>query len=270
MPEQQSEISPSPESPAEVSIKVDNYFIRHMGLLSHQTVLKLGEYNLHMVPVQMGSESARLLVVLTAAEVTLFSRFTDQLHTLTLLFEGFEGEDPSRLHIKTNLISITPLPERKDVCLVHLKFKSRPSEYLALIEQFLSEQKVRKEYFSTYQGENIVISPGNQALLGYNGYCEAGLPEMQRVALRGIGLKSAVLASPQGWGPLKDGQTFPLKLYFKKFQFLVEAQMTKVPENPRGETTVSLGFSNELMDILEDYKFRLTILKKKAAGGKAP
>lgn len=266
------EIIPStlPQDLKDIQIKVDTYFLRHTGLAAHQCLLKLGEYNLMVVPAVLSLGGGSVLVALTPSEVALFSRFTNQLHTLTLGFQALESDEVRRIHIRIIMESITPVSGKKDVCLIKMKFKTTPAQFEELVTAHLSEQQVRKSYFQQTQGDLLEMKPGNVTLLGYNGYCEAMIPEPVRVALRKLSVREAVVASTQGWGNLKAGDNFSLKLYFKKFQFLVDGVIHELPENPRGEVKVSLGFSNELLDIMEDYQFRLTMLKKKAQGDKKP
>ncbi len=260
------QLSDTQGSPPEAALKIESYFIRHTGLLANQTVLKLGEYNLIVVPATLSKSGGTALVVLTLAEVVLFSQFTTQMSTLTLNFQALDSEKVNRLHIKTHLDSITPVPGRKDVNILKLKFKTCPADFEQLISTYASEQAVRREYYSHTPGEIIEIKPHTVALLGYNGYCEILGEKPRRIALRGLSTKKALLANTGGWDDMENGSKFFLKLYFKKFQFMLEATMEELPDNPRGIATVGLGFSNELLDILEDYQFRLTMLKKKAAG----
>lgn len=255
----------TPAAPEAAQIKVDNYFLLHTGLVANQCILKIGEYNLIVVPAVLSLGAGSVLVALTPSEVALFSRFSQQLNTLTLGFQALDSEEVRRLHIKVIMESITPIPGKKDVCMIKMKFKTAPGGFHELITGFLSEQQVRRSYFDQTEGELLEMKPSNVTLLGYNGYCEALIPQPTRVALRKLSVKQAVLAGTQGWGTIKKGDAFPLKLYFKKYQFLVEAVMEEMGENPRAEVRVGLSFSNELLDIMEDYQFRITMLKRKSA-----
>ena len=79
------------EKLGQTTLKVDNFFLRRTGFVANQTILKLGEYNLHCVPATLGAEEARFLAVLTASELGLFSKYKTGTHILLLTFDNLIG-----------------------------------------------------------------------------------------------------------------------------------------------------------------------------------
>jgi hypothetical protein len=130
---------------AQTVLKVDSFFLRRTGFLAAQTILKLGEYNLNCVPATIGLEEARFLAVLTPAETNLFSKLTTGLHILILTFDDPDKRDIARFPIRVGLVSIEPVPNRKNVCILRLKLKSMPAEFVLFLGAYQEELEARQK-----------------------------------------------------------------------------------------------------------------------------
>jgi hypothetical protein len=130
---------------AQTVLKVDSFFLRRTGFLAAQTILKLGEYNLNCVPATLGLEEARFLAVLTPAETALFNKYTAGLHILILTFDDPDNKDIARFPLRVGLTSIEPVPDRKNVCIIHLKIKSTPAEFILFLEDYQEELEARQK-----------------------------------------------------------------------------------------------------------------------------
>jgi hypothetical protein len=246
---------------ADRTAKVDAYFTHRTNLVLNQTVLKLGEYNLTCVPAILGMNSAQMLAVLTNSEVSLFSRFTTGVNTLILVFDTPEAKSAARFHIRVHLVSITPVPERKNVCWLAVEFKSVPSELVEILGTFWEEQALRLEAYENMGSEEIAISEAESALLGYIN--EAQVIDGNttwKVRLVRLSSKRAVLELPPGETLPLEKPEIHLRLSFKTGPILVSGSLG-------ADAVFALDFSNELLTLLEDYNFRKTLLKKRNAQG---
>ncbi len=243
---------------ADRQVKVDPYFQRRTRLVPHQTLLKLGEYNLTVVPGLLGLQGAQLLGVLTPSEVTLFSRFLSTINTLVLVFENPEQKETARFHIKVHLQSITPLPERKNVCLLQVKFLTTPAELVQILGQYWEEQELRFEAYQKWETK-ILLDAAEATLLGYNHYAELWQGEKRwKITLKTLSPKSVEFVLPEASEAPDEAQELHLKLYFRSGVLTVTGK-----SNAKG--SLSLDYSNELLSLLEDYQFRKTVLAKKKA-----
>jgi hypothetical protein len=238
------------------TIKVDSFFLKRTSFVSNQTLLKLGEYNLLCVPAYLGFEQAQFLVVLTPSEVSLFTKFISVTNTLVITFEEHESKDIARFHIRVNLIAITPL-ERKNVCMLTVQYKSIPSELVVVLGNYLDEMEARKTAFESLANDWIEIDGENSDVLGYNHYAEL-LHGDDRVKVRLVALhsKQARLVLPHALPEWEGRRPTGLRLYFKTGQFTLDGVLEP-------ESLFSMGFSNELLNILEDFRFRQTVMHKK-------
>ncbi len=243
---------------ADRQVKVDPYFQRRTRLLTNQTLLKLGEYNLTVVPGLLGLQGAQLLGVLTTSEVTLFSRFLASVNTLVLVFENPEQKDTARFHIKVHLQAITPLPERKNVCWLQVKFTTAPAELVQILGQFWEEQELRLEAYEKWDTV-IVLDEEQSSLLGYNHYAELLQGERRwKVTLKTLSTKVAEFVLPEAQENPDEAKDLQLKVYFRSGAVTIAGKIAT-------KGSLALEFSNELLSILEDYLFRKTVLAKKKA-----
>ena len=249
---------------ADRQVKVDPYFQHRTRLLSNQTLLKLGEYNLTVVPGLLSLQGAQLLGVLTASEVTLFSRFVASVNTLVLVFDNPEQKDTARFHIKVHLQAITPLPERKNVCWLQVKFTTVPAELVQILGQYWEEQELRLAAYEKWDTV-VFLDEAQSTLMGYNRYAELLQGERRwKITLKSLSTKAAEFILPEAQEVPDESAELQLKVYFRSGAVTVVGKA-----GPKG--SLALEFSNELLSILEDYQFRKTILaKKKAAEAGTP
>lgn len=139
-------------------LKVDTYFLQRTGFVANQTVLKLGEYNLQCVPATIGLAESRLLAVLSAAEVSHFTKFKGGTQILLLAFDDPDNKDIARFPLRVSLVDILPIPDRKNVCFLVVRAKSLPAEFILFLGDFLEALEGRKEAWEAGAGELIPVS----------------------------------------------------------------------------------------------------------------
>lgn len=141
------------------SLKVDAFFLRRTGFLSNQTVLRLGEYNLNLVPATIGLVQGRFLAVLSPSEMNLFAKYKEGLHILILSFGSSEKKDITRYPLRVALDGITAVPDRKNVCFVDLRFKSLPSAFVIFLGDFQEELEARQEAWEKLSAQSLTYHP---------------------------------------------------------------------------------------------------------------
>ena len=144
---------------AQTVLKVDSFFLRWTGFQANQTLLKLGEYNLNCVPATLGVEEARFLAVLTPSEISLFSKFTTGLHILILTFHNSENRDIARYPLRVGLVSIDPVPNRKNVCFLTLRIKSLPAEFILFLGEYQEELETMQKSWEELSTSFYELTP---------------------------------------------------------------------------------------------------------------
>jgi len=151
----------------QTTLKVDTYFLQRTGFVANQTVLRLGEYNLHCVPATIGVIESRLLAVLTPSEVNHFAKFKGGTQILLLAFDDPDNKDIARFPLRVSLTDLIVVPERKNVCFLVVKAKSFPSEFILFLGDYLDELESRKAAWETCGVDPIPLS--TEGLAAWNG-----------------------------------------------------------------------------------------------------
>ena len=182
----------------QTSLKIDSFFLRQTGFVSNQTVLRLGEYTLNCVPAMIGGQSARFLAVLTPTEVSLFSKFKGGTHILILTFDDADSNDIARFPVRVNLTDLVPVPNRKNVCLLLVKFKSLPAELIQFLGAFLEELEARQAAWEALTDHEFDFdAPTAQHLAAGSGFVLASSEGKLPVELATFHTKRVVFRSSQ-------------------------------------------------------------------------
>jgi hypothetical protein len=137
-----------------------------------------------------------------------------------------------------------------------------PAELAVVLGTFLDEMEARKNAYESLAREFVDMNPTNSEMMGYNHYAELMYQtEKVKVKLTSLHSKQAKLVLPQGTMNWEDRKGTVLKLYFRTAQVSLEGILDR-------EGTFTMQFSNELLNILEDFRFRETVIhKRKATAG---
>ena len=246
----------------QASLKVDAYFLKQTGFIANQTVLKLGEYNLHCVPATLGLEGGRFLAVLTPSEISLFSKFKDGTNILILTFDDVENHDVARFHLRVGLTELIPLENRKNVCFLDLRFKSLPGEFTKFLAEYLESLETRHASWEAFADEMLPFSDEMKPSWG-------GEP---RVVLCAGEEKIALT--------LVEFHTKKLRLQWPEGSTWVGRPTPQLKMTVRGETLTLEGsldsegaflpdFHPLWLDLVEDCRFQRSI-KSRPKTGKSP
>lgn len=250
---------------AEQSVRFNPYAIKKVGLLQSQTLLKLEDYMLICAPYQLSMAKVLLLVILSKEEINFFQQFRAKLATLNISFQKQTAKNPLNLMIRGTLERIGPVKGRNNVCLMEVTYKSCPNDLVEIIGDYIMSFESLKTQFENFQDRSVEIDQKSARTLRFNNYVECQLGA-QKVPARLVSLavNRLVLELPLSAQSVAAGQTLVSKLYFQTYQFLVngKVQSSEVTEKGRRRITCGLDFTPELVEIMDDYFFRMSFKKE--------
>jgi len=240
------------EKLGQTTLKIDAFFLRRTGFIANQTVLKLDEYNLHCVPATLGIVEARFLAVLTPSEINLFSKFKAGIHILILTFDNPEMKDVKRFPLRVGLVDLVPVPERKNVCFLMLKFKSLPTEFILFLGSYADELEARQRAWETLAAQDFPFDAVAARILGLTGELSLCSGDQKRPAeLVSFHTKRLVLQGVTGVapGPVR------IQMSFRDQQVVLEGTWD-------GQGVFLADFQPEWLDLVEDYQFHRQLKQK--------
>lgn len=246
-------------------IKFNPYAIQKIGLLQSQTLLKMEDYMLICAPYQLSMKRAILLVILSREETLFFQRFQNRITSLSFTFQRPGNKNPINLFIRGTLDRIGPVKGKANVCMVDLTYKNCPQDLVEIIGDYILTYQSLTNRHQSFQDRFIAISEQTARVLRFNNYIECQVRErkVQGQLIR-LGVKELVLRVPAHLEGVEMGEKIFAKLYFQTYQFIVSGLITRVgaPQQGVRELACSIGFAPELVEIMDDYFFRLSFNKE--------
>ncbi len=249
----------------EAQLKIDSYLIRRMNLIASQTVVRLGDFNLIGALAMISFKESQLVAVLSPNEISHFNRFVGKASTLLLAFDKPGVKEPVRFHLRVSLVSITPLPNRANICIVRLVFKMIPPEFMTMLCDLFDDLESRKNAYQTHCEEMMEIDPKDFHVAAIKPKAELSLDgKKTMVGINSISsCRANVTIVEWPYGSV-DENRFTLKLLGIAGSFPVGCAFEeKAPEAP-GNYAVTLDFSNELIYNIEEWKTRISIRARSA------
>jgi hypothetical protein len=249
---------------ADQTIRFNPYAIKKTGLVQAQTLLKIEDLVLICAPYQLSMSRVVLLAILSSNEISFFQQYRSRLAVLTLAFQKPTAKTPMNLPIRGKLERIGPVKGRNNVCLIEVVFNTCPNDLVEIIGDFVIAHGALKSQFENFKDRAVAIDPVNARTLRFNNYVECYIGN-QKVAVRlaSLAVNRLVLELPLSAQRVSVGQVLPCKLFFQPYQFMINTKVDKVAVNEKGRQQVSctLDFSPELVEIMDDYFFRLSFRK---------
>lgn len=238
-------------------VKADTYFQRSTGMLPHQTLLKLGDYNLNGTPAVIGMKAIQLLFVLSTQEVGFFSRFMKGLHLLTLVFQKTPGKDPIRIPLRGVMEKLEPILGRESLALLGFQVRTPPGDFIEVMGNYLAVLDFKNESWERNKSLKIVLTQTSAAAVGYNNFAELlGCEQPVRVRIREFSSDKAIL------GKLPDvdaGKCRQLKWYFRSGPIIADGKLEiEDPEQP----VFRMDFHPAIVDVMEDYQFKIKLAQR--------
>lgn len=249
---------------ASETVRFNPYAVKKLGLLQSQTLLKIEDYMLICAPYQLSMSRIILLVILTPEEINFFQQFRAKAASLTIAFQKQPAKTPMNLLLRGNLERIGPVKGKTNVCLMEIVYKSCPAELVEIIGDYVLSFEGLKNQYTGYKDRQVAIDPAVARVMRFNNYVEAQ-PAGQKVPARllSLAVNRLVLELPLSAQGLAAGQALIIKLYFQTYQFMVSGKIedSTLTDKQRRRVTCALEFSPELVEIMDDYFFRMSLRK---------
>jgi hypothetical protein len=250
---------------SEEMIKFNPYAIHKMGLLQSQTLLKMEDYMLICAPYQLSMNRAILLVILSREETLFFQRFQNRITSLSFTFQKPGNKNPINLFIRGTLDRIGPVKGKANVCMVDLSYKNCPIDLVEIIGDYILTFQSLKSRHESFQNRTIEIDEQSSRIMRFNNYIECQvLQQKVQAQLLSLAVNELRLRVPADLAGTHEGEKIFIKLYFQTYQFIVNGRITQAgaPQQGVREIICSIGFAPELVEIMDDYFFRLSFKKE--------
>ncbi len=244
----------------EQTVRFKPYAVKKMGVLQSQTLLKLEDYVLICAPFQLSMKRAVLLVILSPEEISFFQQFQGKMASLSFTFQRPGAKSPTNLFLHGILERMGPVKGRTNICMADLSFSGCPNELIEIIGDFLLGCESLKNQYETFRDRLIEMTPENARDMRFNNYVESQVGSKKLLSrLVSMSVNRLVLDLPVPASELQEGLKFISRLYFQTYQFSVQGEVASVQER-NGRTSrvqYDVGFTPELVEIVDDYFFRL-------------
>lgn len=245
------------------AITVNQFASARMGLSPGLTAVKIDNYTIACVPYRLSLAGAVLLASFSPQELAFFQRFANGLAGLNLVLQPANAQQSIKVFARCMLRSIVPMRGRESIGLISLAWKPCPPDIKTMLEDYLGMLDRLKVEYEDYRGKTIRIDAASAAAMGYGNVAELVYGQAPvKIAVFGLASDRADFLLPKNAPGLAAGTDAALRLLFKPFQFSVNGSIADVAPLPNGACRVGmkLGFSPELVDIIEHYRFheRLT------------
>ncbi|MGA2478706.1 MAG: PilZN3 domain-containing protein [Spirochaetia bacterium] len=247
---------------ADQSIRFTPYALKKTGLVQSQVFLKIEDYLLICAPFQLSMKRGIFLVVLSAQEITFFQQFQKKLCSINLTFQKTGNKKPLNLFLRGTIERIGPVKGKQNVCMMDASIKSCPNDLVEIIGDYITAFEGLKSQYENFSGKAITVDEPAAKLMRFNNYVELVLgatrsrATLVTLAVNSLSLK--VAAVPPG---LAEDAACTVRLYFQVYQFSTTGKVASVKKAEGGQLiiTVTIEFTPELIEIVDDYFFRQSI-----------
>ncbi|MBA7473129.1 hypothetical protein ES707_08463 [subsurface metagenome] len=243
-------------------IRFNPYAMKKTGLLPTQTLLKLDDYMLICAPFQLSMKRAILLVILSKDEISFFQQFQNKIVSLSFTFQRPGNNMPINLFVRGSMVRMGPVKGRNNVCLVEISYSSCPNDLMEIVADYIGNHASLKSQYEHLRNKPVELNEENIKIMRYNSYTEVQIAgEKRQVTLISVSVNQLIVDIPAAAGPIAEGSKFIIKLYFQMYQFMVTGRVSKAEEAPEAGFTrayYDIEFTPELVEILDDYFFRLS------------
>jgi len=251
---------------AEQMIRFNPYAVKKTGLVQAQTLVKIEDYMLICAPFQLSMKRAILLVILSRQETVFFQKFQRKMCSINFTFQRSGNKQPINFFVRGILDRVGAVKGKPNVCMLDISYKSCPNDLIEIIGDYITSFESLKTQYESFKDKQIVMNPETAKIMRFNNFVESQFGKLKvQTKLLVVSVNKIILAVPANIPDLKEGMSFVSKLYFQLYQFIVSGRITKVegPINNYYKVHYEIDFSPELVEIADDYFFRLSITKKR-------
>jgi len=208
---------------------------------------------------------AILLVILSRQETTFFQKFQRKMCSINFTFQRSGNKVPINFFVRGTLDRVGAVKGKPNVCMLDISYKSCPNDLIEIIGDYITSFKSLKTQYESFKDKQIVMNPETAKIMRFNNFVESQFGKLKtQTKLLAVSVNRIILAVPGNIPDLKEGMSFVSKLYFQLYQFIVAGKITKVegPINNYYKLNYEINFSPELVEIADDYFFRLSMTQK--------
>ncbi len=231
-----------------VKAKADAFFIKSTSLLAQQILLRIGDYSLAVAPAYFSFDEISLLLVLSTAELTLFSRYVNGTCSLVLVFDLPGSKDPVRFFVRAGLAAIEPMKGRSNACMATLRLKTIPPVYTEILGSFFGEVDARRQKRELLAGRWLEVRKNKGLSIAAELIVDQTRVPVELVA---IGTTQARVALAEA-AEIGEGQALALRITKDTLSFAVSCSASEGKSLAPGENLLDLDFSNELVSLVEE------------------
>ena len=246
-------------------IRFTPYALKKTGLVPSQVFLNIEDYVLICAPFQLSIQRGIFLVVLSAQEITFFQQFQKKYCRINLTFQQTGSKNPLSFLLRGTLERIGPVKGKQNVCMMDASIKACPNDLVEIIGDYIIAFEGLKKQNENFSGKAIPIDEKSARLMRFNNYVELVIGAtraravLSTLSVNTLSLKLA--AVPAG---LAEGAQCSVRMYFQVYQFTTSGAVAAVErgEGSQVNVTISIEFTPELIEIVDDYFFRQSIQGK--------
>jgi hypothetical protein len=244
---------------ADQAIRFTPYALKKTGLVQSQAFLKIADYTLLCAPFQLSMRRGVFLVVLSVQEIAFFQQFQKRLCSIDLTFQRAGAMKPLSLFLRGMLDRVGPVKGKQNVCMMEASLKGCPNELVEIIGDYLVASEGLKSQYESFSGKTITVDEPAAKLMRFNNYTELVIgPARTRATLVSLSVNSLDLRVAGPLGGIAEGEACAARLYFQVYQFTANGKVAAVSRGDREQfiVTLSIEFTPELVEIVDDYFFR--------------
>ena len=160
------------------------------------------------------------------------------------------------------------LKGRQNVCMMDAVIKSCPPELVEIIGEYLAAFASLHTLHEGFKDRLIAVDEAAAKVMRFNNYVEVLLGGAKvRATLLNLSVRALRLRLSMALPGLAVGVACSVRLYFQIYQFAVAAKVSAMsPYDASGQciAEMTIDFSPELVEIVDDYVFRQSIQGRKA------
>jgi hypothetical protein len=239
------------------SVTCSQYALMKMGVDRSHCYLKIDEYIILCAPFQLGFKRALFLAYLSKQELAFFRRYVNEVVGLSITFSPQTRQDPVKLYMRCNLITVGTMKGRENVGLLAVGFKNIPPDFITILGAFLETIAQLRVYSDNFGTTEIRMSPEIAKNMGYNLYATVTDPVRgtRRIHVVNFSAKGLEHIEVSPGEPRIKGEAVNFQLYFRKYRVNVTGQVERSELLPNNlcRSVSSLSFCPELVEIVSDY-----------------
>ncbi|MGA2975840.1 MAG: PilZN3 domain-containing protein [Spirochaetia bacterium] len=250
---------------ADHPIRFTPYALKKTGLVQSQVFLKIEDYLLICAPFQLSMKRGIFLVVLSAQEITFFQQFQKKLCSINLTFQKTGNKKPLSLLLRGTIERIGPVKGKQNVCMMDASLKACPNDLVEIIGDYITAFEGLKGQYDNFSGKAIQLDEAAAKLMRFNNYVELVIGTMKaRASLISLAVNSLSLRLPAAPPGLAEGEPCSVRLYFQVYQFTANGKISALERGEGAQViaTMTIEFTPELIEIVDDYFFRQSIQGK--------